>query len=89
MNSGGEDEKSTNNPFLFILSRVADPHQINADPGPDPAFDLNADPDPAFHFNADPDPYQSAANLRPIVYITSRVPFLRLHASIVSVHGPP
>jgi hypothetical protein len=47
--------------ILFISSRVADPHQFNADPGPDQAFHLNADPDPTFSFNADPDPYQSAA----------------------------
>jgi hypothetical protein len=32
--------------ILFILFRVADPHQFNADPGPDPAFYLNADSDP-------------------------------------------
>jgi hypothetical protein len=46
---------------------------------PDPAFHFNADPDPAFHFNAnadpDPAPNQSDANLRPLVYRTSRAPF--------------
>jgi hypothetical protein len=38
--------------FLFlILTRVADPHHLNADPVPDPAYHLNADlgPDPAPH----------------------------------------
>jgi hypothetical protein len=65
------------------------PH-FNADP--DPSFYFNADPDPAFHFDADPDTHldpathQNNANLRPLVY---RPSILSLHASIVSVHGPP
>ncbi len=37
-----------------ILTSVADPHHIDADP--DPARHFDADPDPARHFDADPDP---------------------------------
>jgi|LakMenEpi03Aug12_release.lakeMendotaPanAssembly.Ray.scaffolds.fasta_scaffold5538915_1 hypothetical protein len=62
---------------MVLLSRVADPHHINA--GPDPAFQFSADPDPAFHINADhdldPTPHQIDGNLRPLVYRPSRVPF--------------
>jgi hypothetical protein len=74
MNSGGKDVKNLQI-ILFILFRVADPHLFNADKDPDPAFHWNAAP--TFRSNADPDPapYQSAANLRPLVYIPSRVPF--------------
>ncbi len=42
-------------------SRVADPHQFNADQDPDLAFHFNADPDP------DPTLHQSDGNLRPLV----------------------
>jgi hypothetical protein len=56
-------------PLLYVNSRVAEPHPLNADP--DPAFHFNAEPDPAFHFIADPDPtpapLQGDANLRPLV----------------------
>jgi hypothetical protein len=57
----------------------ADPHHLNVDPTP--AFHLNVGRDPTFHFIADldqdPDPasYQRDANLRPLAYIPSRVPF--------------
>jgi hypothetical protein len=47
-------------------SRVADPHQFNADPNPDLAFHFNADPDP------DPTLRQSDGNLRPLVNRPSR-----------------
>jgi hypothetical protein len=59
---------------IFTCTRVPDPHQFNADPGPVFHSDADHDADPAFHFNADPDPdpdpppHQSDANLRPLVY---------------------
>ncbi len=52
----------------IVKSTVADPHHFNADL--DPAFHLNVDPDP------DPAPHQSDGNLRPVVYVPSRAPFL-------------
>jgi hypothetical protein len=43
-----------------------------------------------FNFNADPDPsHQSEAKMRPLVYRPSEAQFFCVHASIVSVHGPP
>ncbi len=55
--------------------RVEDPDHFDAEL--DPAFHLNVDSDPAFHLNVDPDPalHQSDANLRTLVYRTSRVQF--------------
>ena len=47
-------------------SRVADPHQFNADQDPDLAFHFNADPDP------DPTLRQSDGKLRPLVNRPSR-----------------
>jgi hypothetical protein len=46
------------------------------------------DPHPAY-FDSDPYLHQSDANLLPLAYRPSRVPFLCLHPSFVSVHGPP
>jgi hypothetical protein len=37
-------------------SSVADPHHLDADRDPDPAFHFDADPNPAFQFDADSDP---------------------------------
>jgi hypothetical protein len=62
-------------PFIsLVVTRVADPHHLNADP--DQSFQFNADWDPDFYFNADPDPApnQSDENLRPLVYRPSRAP---------------
>ncbi len=74
----------------IAFCRVADPHHFNVDP--DPFFHLNVNPDLTFSVNVDPDPdpasHQSDANLRPLVYRLSWDAF-SLHASIVSVHGPP
>ncbi len=56
-----------------------DPHHFNADP--DPAFHFNADPDPIFHFNADPDPAPHQ--------IDATTGLQTLHASILSLLGPP
>ncbi len=65
---------------IWIRSRVADPHYLNADP--DPSFNFNADTEPSLH--------QSYANLRPPVYRPSMAPFLtsrpRLWASM-ALHG--
>ncbi len=55
----------------------------------DPVFYFNADPDQNFHFNANPNPAprQSDANIRPLVYRPSRVPFWTFKPPFVSVHG--
>jgi hypothetical protein len=59
---------------------------FNVDPDPDSYF--NVDPDPDFHFNVDPDPdfyfsmhldpalHQVGGNLEPMVFRSSRAPFL-------------
>jgi len=39
-----------------LLSSVADPHHVDADPDPSCQFDVDPDPDPTFHFDADPNP---------------------------------
>jgi hypothetical protein len=56
---------------------VANPHNFNADPDPDPAFHFKTDPDPTYHFNADPEPVprQSDMNLRPLFSRPSTAPF--------------
>jgi hypothetical protein len=41
-------------PYTSSIHRVADPHQLNADPDPAFHFNVDPDPDPAFYFNADP-----------------------------------
>ncbi len=55
--------------FLFkcLLIRDADLQRFNADSDLDPIFAFDADTDPA--------PRKSDANLRPLVYITSRAPY--------------
>jgi hypothetical protein len=42
--------------IIIVRTKVGDPHHLNADPHPKPAFHFNADPDQAFSLNADPDP---------------------------------
>ncbi len=51
----------------------------------------NADPDPACQFSADPDPHphQGDFNLRTLAYRPFQGSILILHASILSVCGPP
>ncbi len=62
---------------MYLAVRFADPHHFYVDPDSD--FHFKPDPDPAFHINADlcqkPANHQSAGNLRPLVYRTSRDPF--------------
>jgi hypothetical protein len=61
---------------MYFAARFADPHHFYADPHLD--FYFKPDPDPAFHINSDlcpePAPHQSAGNLRPLFYRTSRAP---------------
>ncbi len=49
-----------------LVSRVADPHHVDADPESDPAFHFDADPDPTFHSDAglDPDPTLNLMRIR-------------------------
>jgi hypothetical protein len=59
-----------------VVGRVAKPNHFNADR--DPSFHFNTDPDPTFHFIAGPDLAQRDqldANLRPLVYRSSRASF--------------
>jgi hypothetical protein len=51
-------------------------------------FHFNADPDPTFRFLADPDPYMKVMIFATIGLQTLHGSILRLHACIVSVHGP-
>ncbi len=68
-----------------------DPHLFNEDPVTDPSFHFNTDPDPSFHLNADADPdpdlYQGDATTG--LHNFHGYYILSLHASIMSVHGPP
>ncbi len=77
-----------------VSTRVEDPHNFNADPDLDPTFDFKSDPNPEFHFNA-------RIRIRILLLIeVMRIcdhpglqnlqgSIFRLHASTVSVHGPP
>ncbi len=64
-------------------------HLCNA--GPDLASYFNADLDQAFHFNADADTAsnQSDENLRPLVYKTSRAPFVASTPPLCAPRPPP
>ncbi len=42
--------------YTIIPSSVADPHQVDEGPDPDPAFHFDADPDPTFLSDTDTDP---------------------------------
>jgi hypothetical protein len=70
-----------------LRTRVADPHDFNADRDPHlgPSFQFSADPDQTFHRKADldPAPHQSDAHQLPMVSN------LVLRASTLSAHGPP
>jgi hypothetical protein len=52
--------------FSFVTISVADPHHVDASPGPDPdpACHFDADPDPACHFYADPDPSDTSFQIK-------------------------
>ncbi len=52
---------------------------------------FNADPDPStrFNVNSDPAPHRSDANLRLLVYRSSRAPFLASTPPFVSFYGIP
>jgi hypothetical protein len=89
--------------FKMVASgRVVDPHNFNADPdlvfnlnaNLDPAFHFNADPDPAFHFNADPESGSRSCSSKQCESVSTGLytlqgSILSLHASLMSVHGPP
>jgi hypothetical protein len=70
----------------FLRTRSVRPSLSTIHPDPSFHFIAYPDPDPILLFNAS---HQSKANLRPYWPTDSPGSILSLHASIVSVHGPP